>query len=318
MIPVLLMILKVIGIILLILFGLVILLVALVLFWPFVVKIKGSYGDEGAAPFGVATVSWLFKILFVDVRLDENGLFYKAKILMKTLVTSEEEEEPEKSTAGEKPEKVKSTADKKPEKVKSEADEKSEKVKPTAGEKPEKAEAKAEKAAEADAVDDSKKLAEEVEKKSFREKVADHRYLKLVAFLLKELVKVLKILKPKKLHLFVRFGTEDGVQTGKVTGYAAFAKGMFNLKDFEFEPVYGEKALTVKGDAKIRFCLFPLIVIALQVWFNDQVRQVILKKPTKADKKRRKLHKQKMMEAAKSADSSNSAKAENNNKSREV
>ena len=307
MISVLLMILKVIGIILLILLGLVILLVALVLFWPFVVKIKGSYGDEDAAPFGVATVSWLFKILFVDVRLDENGLFYKAKILMKTLVTSEEEEEPEKSTA-----------DEKPEKVKSEADEKPEKVKPTAGEKPEKAEAKAEKAAEADAVDNSKKLAEEVEKKSFREKVADHRYSKLVTFLLKELVKVLKILKPKKLHLFVRFGTEDGVQTGQVTGYAAFAKGMFNLKDFEFEPVYGEKALTVKGDAKIRFCLFPLIVIALQVWFNDQVRQVILKKPTKVDKKRRKLHKQKMMEAAKSADSLNSAKAENNNKSREV
>lgn len=311
MLHVLLLILKITGIVIACILGLVILIVAAVLFVPVRYKADADYHGKFKAH---AKMSWL-GILRVLVSYDEE-LAIKAKALFITVYNNNDENS---KTSEHK--KAKKKKEKKPEEnIFSASDKETEEL----AEKEEKPQIKM-----AEAVNETKEDVQDVketvsedesgdtQKKSFFDKVKDKCFviytkIKEIIKLIKDTVKkvsgaadklkekvskakefvtdednkalfhffveqlktLIKVIRPKKYRINARLGFEDPATMGKVLAYISIFYGMSGV-DLSLEPVFGENikegSIFLKGNIRI----FSVLVIALRVYRNEQFKKFI-------------------------------------------
>ena len=311
MLHVLLLILKITGIVIACILGLVILVVTAVLFVPVRYRVNADYHGRFKAH---AKVSWL-GILRLLVSYDEE-LDIKAKALFITVYNNNDEN----SKASEH-KKAKKKKEKKPEEnIFSVSDKETEKL----AEKEEKPQIKM-----AEAVNETKEDVQDVketvsedesgdtQKKSFFDKVKDKCFviytkIKEIINLVKDTVKkvsgaadklkekvkkakefvtdednkalfhffveqlktLIKVIRPKKYRINARLGFEDPATMGKVLAYISIFYGMSGV-DLSLEPVFGENikegSIFLKGNIRI----FSVLVIALRVYRNEQFKKFI-------------------------------------------
>lgn len=324
MLHVLLLILKITGIVIACILGLVILVVAAVLFVPVRYRADADYHGRFRAH---AKVSWL-GILRVLVSYDEE-LAIKAKALFITIYSNDEE----KSSKQKKVNKEKSEHQEE-KNIFSVSDEEAKKL----TEKEEKPQIKM-----AEAVSDTKEdvqavkeSAEDIEEsaeslketvsddesetsqnKSFFDKVKDKCFviymkikeiIKLIKdtakkvsgaadrlkekvnkakdfvtnednkvlfhFLMEQLKILIKIIRPKKYRVNAKIGFEDPATMGKALAYVSILYGISGV-DISLEPVFGEDVkegnIFLKGSIQV----FPVLVIALRVYRNEQFKKFI-------------------------------------------
>lgn len=311
MLHVLLLILKIIGIVIACILGLVILVVTAVLFVPVRYKVNADYHDRFKAQ---AKVSWL-GILRLMISYDEE-LDIKAKAFFITVYNNNDEN----SKVSEQ-KKAKKKKEKKPEEnIFSASDKDVEKL----TEKEEKPQIKM-----AEAVNETKEDVQNVKEavsedesgniqnRSFFNKVKDKCFviytkikeiIKLIRdtvkkisgaadrlkekvskakefvtdednkalfhFLVEQLKALIKVIKPRKYRINARIGFEDPATMGKVLAYVSILYGMSGV-DLSLEPVFGENvkegSIFLKGNIRI----FTVLVIALRVYRNEQFKKFI-------------------------------------------
>lgn len=311
MLHVLLLILKITGIVIACILGLVILVVTAVLFVPVRYKVNADYHDGFKAQ---AKVSWL-GILRLMISYDEE-LDIKAKAFFITVYNNNDEN----SKVSEQ-KKAKKKKEKKPEEnIFSASDKDVEKL----TEKEEKPQIKM-----AEAVNETKEDVQNVKEavsedesgniqnRSFFNKVKDKCFaiytkikeiIKLIRdtvkkisgaadrlkekvskakefvtdednkalfhFLVEQLKALIKVIKPRKYRINARIGFEDPATMGKVLAYVSILYGMSGV-DLSLEPVFGENvkegSIFLKGNIRI----FTVLVIALRVYRNEQFKKFI-------------------------------------------
>ena len=306
MLHVLLLILKITGIVIACILGLVILVVTAVLFVPVRYKVNADYHDRFKAQ---AKVSWL-GILRLMISYDEE-LDIKAKAFFITVYNNNDEN----SKVSEQ-KKAKKKKEKKPEEnIFSASDKDVEKL----TEKEEKPQIKM-----AEAVNETKEDVQNVKEavsedesgniqnRSFFNKVKDKCFviytkikeiIKLIRdtvkkisgaadrlkekvskakefvtdednralfhFLVEQLKALIKVIKPKKYRINARIGFEDPATMGKVLAYVSILYGMSGV-DLSLEPVFGENVKEGSIFLKGNICIFSVLVIALRVYRNEQ------------------------------------------------
>lgn len=311
MLHVLLLILKITGIVIACILGLVILVVTAVLFVPVRYRVNADYHGRFKAH---AKVSWL-GILRLLVSYDEE-LDIKAKALFITVYNNNDEN----SKASEH-KKAKKKKEKKPEEnIFSASDKETEKF----AEKEEKPQIKM-----AEAVNETKEDVQAVketvsedesgdtQKKSFFDKVKDKCFviytkikeiIKLIKdtvkkvsgaadrlkekvskakefvtdednkalfhFLVEQLKALIKVIRPKKYRINARIGFEDPATMGKVLAYVSIFYGMSGV-DLSLEPVFGENVKEGSIFLKGNICIFSVLRIALRVYRNEQFKKFI-------------------------------------------
>ena len=311
MIHVLLLILKITGIVIACILGLVILVVTAVLFVPVRYKVNADYHDRFKAQ---AKVSWL-GILRLMISYDEE-LDIKAKAFFITVYNNNDEN----SKVSEQ-KKAKKKKEKKPEEnIFSASDKDVEKL----TEKEEKPQIKM-----AEAVNETKEDVQNVKEavsedesgniqnRSFFNKVKDKCFviytkikeiIKLIRdtvkkisgaadrlkekvskakefvtdednralfhFLVEQLKALIKVIKPKKYRINARIGFEDPATMGKVLAYVSILYGMSGV-DLSLEPVFGENVKEGSIFLKGNICIFSVLVIALRVYRNEEFKKFI-------------------------------------------
>ena len=311
MLHVLLLILKITGIVIACILGLVILVVTAVLFVPVRYKVNVDYHDRFKAQ---AKVSWL-GILRLMISYDEE-LDIKAKAFFITVYNNNDEN----SKVSEQ-KKAKKKKEKKPEEnIFSASDKDVEKL----TEKEEKPQIKM-----AEAVNETKEDVQNVKEavsedesgniqnRSFFNKVKDKCFviytkikeiIKLIRdtvkkisgaadrlkekvskakefvtdednralfhFLVEQLKALIKVIKPKKYRINARIGFEDPATMGKVLAYVSILYGMSGV-DLSLEPVFGENVKEGSIFLKGNICIFSVLVIALRVYRNEQFKKFI-------------------------------------------
>lgn len=311
MLHVLLLILKITGIVIACILGLVILVVTAVLFVPVRYKVNADYHDRFKAQ---AKVSWL-GILRLMISYDEE-LDIKAKAFFITVYNNNDEN----SKVSEQ-KKAKKKKEKKPEEnIFSASDKDVEKL----TEKEEKPQIKM-----AEAVNETKEDVQNVKEavsedesgniqnRSFFNKVKDKCFviytkikeiIKLIRdtvkkisgaadrlkekvskakefvtdednkalfhFLVEQLKALIKVIRPKKYRINARIGFEDPATMGKVLAYVSILYGMSGV-DLSLEPVFGENVKEGSIFLKGNICIFSVLVIALRVYRNEQFKKFI-------------------------------------------
>ena len=311
MLHVLLLILKITGIVIACILGLVILVVTAVLFVPVRYKVNADYHDRFKAQ---AKVSWL-GILRLMISYDEE-LDIKAKAFFITVYNNNDEN----SKVSEQ-KKAKKKKEKKPEEnIFSASDKDVEKL----TEKEEKPQIKM-----AEAVNETKEDVQNVKEavsedesgniqnRSFFNKVKDKCFviytkikeiIKLIRdtvkkisgaadrlkekvskakefvtdednkalfhFLVEQLKALIKVIKHKKYRINARIGFEDPATMGKVLAYVSILYGMSGV-DLSLEPVFGENVKEGSIFLKGNICIFSVLVIALRVYRNEQFKKFI-------------------------------------------
>lgn len=311
MLHVLLLILKITGIVIACILGLVILVVTAVLFVPVRYRVNADYHGRFKAH---AKVSWL-GILRLLVSYDEE-LDIKAKALFITVYNNNDEN----SKASEHKKAKKKKEKKQEENIFSASDKETEKF----AEKEEKPQIKM-----AEAVNETKEDVQDVketvsedesgdtQKKSFFDKVKDKCFviytkikeiIKLIKdtvkkvsgaadrlkekvskakefvtdednkalfhFLVEQLKALIKVIRPKKYRINARIGFEDPATMGKVLAYVSILYGMSGV-DLSLEPVFGENVKEGSIFLKGNICIFSVLWIALRVYRNEQFKKFI-------------------------------------------
>ena len=104
--------------------------------------------------------------------------------------------------------------------------------------------------------------------------VTDEDNKALFHFLLEQLKALVKIIRPKKYRINARVGFEDPATMGKVLVYVSILYGISGV-DLSLEPVFGEDvkegSIFLKGSIQV----FPVLVIALRVYRNEQFKKFI-------------------------------------------
>lgn len=312
MLHILLLILKITGIVIACILGLVILIVAAVLFVPVRYKADADYHGKFKAH---AKLSWL-GMLRVLVSYDEE-LAIKVKALFITIYSNDDNKE--KSSKHKKSEKKKSkqTEEKN---IFSVNDEEATKLTENE-EKPQIKMAESVNEIKEDVQDTKEAVSEDesgnTQNKRFFDKVKDKCFviytkikeiIKLVKntvkkvsgaadrlkekvneakefvtdednkaffhFLVEQLKILIKVIRPKKYRINARLGFEDPATMGKVLAYISIFYGMSGA-DLSLEPVFGENIKEGSIFLKGNICIFSVLVIALRVYRNEQFKKFI-------------------------------------------
>lgn len=109
----------------------------------------------------------------------------------------------------------------------------------------------------------------------------DDEHRRLISFLFKEVVKILKKVRPKKFSLYANFGMEEPYKTGRILTVASILIGMTNLPNVVLEPDFEKKVLYVNMKARGHFFILPLIIIGYRIYKNRDFRRFILSKKKK-------------------------------------
>lgn len=311
MLHVLLLILKITGIVIACILGLVILVVTAVLFVPVRYKVNADYHDRFKAQ---AKVSWL-GILRLMISYDEE-LDIKAKAFFITVYNNNDENSKvsEQKKANKKKEKkpeenIFSASDKDVEKL----TEKEEKPQIKMAEAVNETKEDVQNVKEAVSEDESgniqnRSFFNKVKDKCFviytkikeiiklirdtvkkisgaadrlkekvskaKEFVTDEDNKALFHFLVEQLKALIKVIKPKKYRINAKIGFEDPATMGKVLAYVSILYGMSGV-DLSLEPVFGENVKEGSIFLKGNICIFSVLVIALRVYRNEQFKKFI-------------------------------------------
>lgn len=118
----------------------------------------------------------------------------------------------------------------------------------------------------------SDRLKEKFEKA--RTFVTDEDNKKLLHFIIAQIKALIKVIRPKKYKIEAKIGFEDPAVMGKVLAYVSIFYGISGV-DLSLEPVFGENvkegSVSLKGSIRI----FSLLVIALRVYRNEQLKKFI-------------------------------------------
>lgn len=288
MIQILLLIIKIIGIILLVLFGLLLLAIALVLFVPVCYRAKIIHNPEKTEI--KARISFLFPLLIVGLHYLET-FSYKVRVFGYAILDSNKPKKTKQKK--EKPKKKMPEASKHPvrredssEQPKQEAVEDTrEKQTAVSGKtvKEEETEIKAELP--------KKEKKQKKEKKSFGErleqlKVLWHRKEEVqrilektesrwvISFVWKKCKHLFRHILPRKIKGYVAYGSSDPATTGKVLGIISVIYAKTGPL-VELRPNFEEEQLECDLELKGHIQLFTLLVIAAKVFFNKELRQMI-------------------------------------------
>lgn len=311
MLHVLLLILKITGIVIACILGLVILVVTAVLFVPVRYKVNADYHDRFKAQ---AKVSWL-GILRLMISYDEE-LDIKAKAFFITVYNNNDEN----SKVSEQ-KKAKKKKEKKPEENIFSASDKDVEKLTEKEEKPQIKMAEAVNETNEDVQNVKEAVSEDesgnIQNRSFFNKVKDKCFviytkikeiIKLIRdtvkkisgaadrlkekvskakefvtdednkalfhFLVEQLKALIKVIKPKKYRINARIGFEDPATMGKVLAYVSILYGMSGV-DLSLEPVFGENVKEGSIFLKGNICIFSVLVIALRVYRNEQFKKFI-------------------------------------------
>lgn len=311
MLHVLLFILKITGIVIACILGLVILVVTAVLFVPVRYKVNADYHDRFKAQ---AKVSWL-GILRLMISYDEE-LDIKAKAFFITVYNNNDEN----SKVSEQ-KKAKKKKEKKPEENIFSASDKDVDKLTEKEEKPQIKMAEAVNETKEDVQNVKEAVSEDesgnIQNRSFFNKVKDKCFviytkikeiIKLIRdtvkkisgaadrlkekvskakefvtdednralfhFLVEQLKALIKVIKPKKYRINARIGFEDPATMGKVLAYVSILYGMSGV-DLSLEPVFGENVKEGSIFLKGNICIFSVLVIALRVYRNEQFKKFI-------------------------------------------
>ncbi len=311
MLHVLLLILKITGIVIACILGLVILVVTAVLFVPVRYKVNADYHDRFKAQ---AKVSWL-GILRLMISYDEE-LDIKAKAFFITVYNNNDEN----SKVSEQ-KKAKKKKEKKPEENIFSANDKDVEKLTEKEEKPQIKMAEAVNETKEDVQNVKEAVSEDesgnIQNRSFFNKVKDKCFviytkikeiIKLIRdtvkkisgaadrlkekvskakefvtdednkalfhFLVEQLKALIKVIKPKKYRINARIGFEDPATMGKVLAYVSILYGMSGV-DLSLEPVFGENVKEGSIFLKGNICIFSVLVIALRVYRNEQFKKFI-------------------------------------------
>lgn len=311
MLHVLLLILKITGIVIACILGLVILVVTAVLFVPVRYKVNADYHDRFKAQ---AKVSWL-GILRLMISYDEE-LDIKAKAFFITVYNNNDEN----SKVSEQ-RKAKKKKEKKPEENIFSASDKDVEKLTEKEEKPQIKMAEAVNETKEDVQNVKEAISEDesgnIQNRSFFNKVKDKCFviytkikeiIKLIRdtvkkisgaadrlkekvskakefvtdednkalfhFLVEQLKALIKVIKPKKYRINARIGFEDPATMGKVLAYVSILYGMSGV-DLSLEPVFGENVKEGSIFLKGNICIFSVLVIALRVYRNEQFKKFI-------------------------------------------
>lgn len=292
-------ILKIIGTILLILVGILILLIFYVLLMPIRYAVRGQYIEKADLDVKISWIPLLFKL---TAGYHDDTFLYVIKLFGGVVMTntdvkisylgrkffSEEEEVPDKQevmdeqkVSGEKEEKIPESADK------ASVSMEDKKISEDAKEKKERHPAHKKKisliAKVREKIRECKKkiqrFIENLKKlNKKREDLLKVYHGKRFEIAKKDVILYVKrlfsIIKPNRLEGRVRFGLNDPASTGEVFGILAlflpFYDGHFVLQP-EFETSCIEGNLYGKG----KFSLFPIIMLALKVYFNKNLIKVV-------------------------------------------
>ena len=311
MLHVLLLILKITGIVIACILGLVILVVTAVLFVPVRYKVNADYHDRFKAQ---AKVSWL-GILRLMISYDEE-LDIKAKAFFITVYNNNDEnskvseQKKAKKKKEKKPEEnIFSASDKDVEKL----TEKEEKPQIKMAEAVNETKEDVQNVKEAVSEDESgniqnrsffnkvkdkcfviytkikeiinlvkdtvKKVSGAADKlkgkvKKAKEFVTDEDNKALFHFFVEQLKTLIKVIRPKKYRINARLGFEDPATMGKVLAYISIFYGMSGV-DLSLEPVFGENIKEGSIFLKGNICIFSVLVIALRVYRNEQFKKFI-------------------------------------------
>lgn len=303
MLSVLLTVLKIAGIVLASLIGIIILLLLLVLFVPLRYEVYARYYDD--KPYSKGSVSWLLKLIRFKYEYRHNEQFqYMFKVLFFKLW-------PKKTDA--KPHTVpRSIFDDEDESDSKSADDKSssDSIESVGGDQ-----SSADKSsgddcdAEGDGESDGdgknfgranfgslcdrfkalkkkllslydsicRKRDDAADKlNAIRDFVNDEDNKRLAGFVISQLKILLRKLCPKKGRLYVRYGTGDIESTGKVAMYVAVLYGLAGL-DVSVIPDFDEKVLEGEMLIKGNIRLVTIVIIAVRLYMNKQFKRIVLK-----------------------------------------
>jgi len=106
-----------------------------------------------------------------------------------------------------------------------------------------------------------------------KETAEDKRVKNGIAYGKKKLFLIIKRLLPKKLRGHVAFGMEDPAATGYITGGVSLFYGLW-AGHFTVEPDFENKKLEADVDLKGRIVIAFLVIPALKVWFNKDIKYI--------------------------------------------
>ncbi len=89
-----------------------------------------------------------------------------------------------------------------------------------------------------------------------------------------KLIKLLKHILPRKLNIEARLGFYDPSVTGSILAISGMLYPLINRHIH----VYGDfenQCIDINGNFKGRICIFKILIIALQVYFNKNIKKVI-------------------------------------------
>ena len=296
-------ILKIIGIVLACVVGLVIVLVLLVLFAPVRYRIEAE--GEGFGIGAKARIGWLFGLAKVTLHFQEKKLKYRASVLWFNLAkgtVGEDEVEvlkealQDESVASDRKEyaRISKELDEAEERAEKSAAKKAEKQAEKEQKKEEKKQKKEEKKIEKKEEREKKK--EEAKEKTFREKVADvrakiesirekyeraqkiwnsrvtrraARHVKAVLF------RLLNHIKPTKLAGHINYGLEDPANTAILYGNFALLLETASKGNLLIVPEFYKHGVELKLLIKGRIFLGYMLLCFLQLYFDRDLQRVI-------------------------------------------
>lgn len=276
-------ILKIIGIILLCILALILLILLLLLFAPFRYYSEATYDKEDNNLYVLLRFKWLI-IFKVDVCFKDKALSYCVKALFFKIIDSNRIKKDTTNKASKQIEAPKK--DSKAEEIKS-AETKSEEIKHE----------------EADAAENKKSLfwvlnpavwyyrisesilgffdrinnsRDKLVKKLFDicNMVSSEENRNLIVFLLAELKKILRHIKPLKHGIYIKEGFKDPALTGEIMAAYSVIKSISSL-NIVVCPDFDEEVLSVQAYIKGRIRVFNLLVTGFKVYTNKSLKKLI-------------------------------------------
>ena len=279
--------LKIIGLILLALLLTLIVIIALFLFVPFAYRIRIKYIADKLSLKG--EISFLFKLIYARVLYD-NELSYDLKLALHTLASSEEKPEKKKTKPKKKARIKERTKEEAILEKKSEVNKESvleEKILINEKEESKTVEKKIKKEKKFNIISKIKQIADKIKAKC---KVFKDRFKSLnikkdaiigflnaegtlsgAGYLLTQGKRLLRMIFPKKIKGWLRFGTGDVYTEGQYLSYLCLLYPLYGGK-FEIEPEWDEEVFETDVAFSGRITMFIILLVALKVLFNKKVK----------------------------------------------
>lgn len=275
------MILKIAGILLGSILGMVLLLLLFVLFVPIRYRVEGKYEEQ---PFFKAKISWFLSALSVHIRYEGEGVAVKVKLLGISL--KKKEKAPQKPEAAETVQEQKPTKAARAKETVAEQQsdtqlQEEQQKEPQLTKKPplirrmaEKIRAWKEKI-KCTIQNICDKIKEIVRKKeALQAFIKDEKNREAFRLVKRELLRLWRQIRPRRLSVSCHFGFDDPSVTGQVLAAGAVFYPLYR-NNIRLYPDFTQKVLSGEGYLRGRIRIFPVLLIIIRLWKNKQIRTIV-------------------------------------------